>query len=78
MKVDYPTAIRNNYLKILTNVYYLNCQKVQVELVKKFGNYNIHEFIQEFKKAVNNMYAMYLPYTRLLFKKKRSVQFLWR
>jgi hypothetical protein len=65
MKIDFGEALSKNYLKIITNIYYLNLRKTQKKFKEEFVDKG-HDFrdANETANAFNDIYKSFLKETR--------------
>jgi len=65
MKIDFGEALTHNYLKIITNIYYLNLRKTQKKFKEEFVDKG-HDFrdASETANTFNDIYKSFLKETR--------------
>jgi hypothetical protein len=65
MNIDFGESINRNYLKIISNIYYLNLRKVQKKFKNEYGdkNYKFQD-ASEPGKVFNDIYKSFLKETR--------------
>jgi hypothetical protein len=65
MKIDFGDALSKNYLKIITNIYYLNLRKTQKKFKDEFVSKGLEfQDTNEAANAFNNIYKSFLKHTR--------------
>jgi len=63
--IDYSDVIRKNYLKIISNIYYLNLRKVQKKVKSDFIDRGFKfDKMGDATKVLNELYRVFLKSTR--------------
>ena len=63
-KLEFPQEIKDNYLKIVTNVFYLNIKEVSLRFKEEFFEKPLTSSQEELLKLVNDYYLELLPKVR--------------
>lgn len=64
MRVDFGEAVSDKYLKIISNIYYLNMRKVQKKIKNEYTNKGYNFKDGEAGKVFNDIYKTFLKETR--------------
>jgi hypothetical protein len=64
LTINFPKELEDNYIKILSNTYYLNLKKVALEMEKHIKDSQLHRKQDVAMQTVTELYAKYLDETR--------------